>query len=84
MAGARGVRRLVRWGLRHGVPRVAMARRARAGDLGARIMFDTGRIGGVGRHPQSLGGHRQVGTTPPGCSVLVGVVSGEQQDPGNE
>jgi cytochrome P450 len=42
MAGARGVRRLVRWGLRHGVPRVVMARRARAGDLGARIMFDTG------------------------------------------
>ena len=41
MAGARGVRRLVRWGLRHGVPRAVMARRARAGDLGARIMFDT-------------------------------------------
>jgi cytochrome P450 len=40
MAGARGVRRLVRWGLRHGMPRAVMARRARAGDLGARIMFD--------------------------------------------
>ena len=35
------MRRLVRWGLRHGVPRAVMARRARAGDLGARIMFDT-------------------------------------------
>jgi hypothetical protein len=40
MAGARGVRRLVRWGFRHGMPRAVMARRARAGDLGARIMFD--------------------------------------------
>ena len=36
MAGARGLRRLVRWGLRHGVPRAVMARRAKAGDLGAR------------------------------------------------
>ena len=40
MAGARGVRRQVRWGLRHGIPRAVMARRARAGDLGARILFD--------------------------------------------
>ena len=34
MAGARGVRRVTRWGLRHGVPRMVMGRRARAGDLG--------------------------------------------------
>ena len=40
MAGARGARRVVRWGLRHGVPRMVMGRRARAGDLGAQIMFD--------------------------------------------
>ena len=40
MAGARGVRRQVRWGLRHGIPRAVMARRARAGDLGARILID--------------------------------------------
>jgi hypothetical protein len=32
---------MLRWGLRHGMPRAVMARRARAGDLGARIMFDT-------------------------------------------
>ena len=34
------MRRLVRWGLRHGMPRAVMSRRARAGDLGARILFD--------------------------------------------
>src|SRR5690242_21130697 len=41
MAATRGGRRLLRWGLRHGLPRAVMARRARAGDLGARIMFDS-------------------------------------------
>ena len=40
MAGAPGVRRLVRWGLRHGVPRVVLSRRSRTGDLGARVLFD--------------------------------------------
>ncbi|GEL18886.1 cytochrome P450 [Pseudonocardia asaccharolytica] len=40
MAGSRGVRRAVRWGLRHGMIRRAIGKRAAAGDLGARLMVD--------------------------------------------
>ena len=40
MVGTRDARQVVRWGLRHGVVRQILRRRARAGDVGSRIMFD--------------------------------------------
>ncbi|MBW0102500.1 cytochrome P450 [Pseudonocardia sp. KRD291] len=40
MAGSRGARRWVRWLLRHGVVRRTVARQARAGDLGAKMIID--------------------------------------------
>lgn len=40
MVGTQDARQLLRWGLRHGLMRGVLARRARAGDLGARIMLD--------------------------------------------
>ncbi|MGH3564457.1 MAG: cytochrome P450 [Pseudonocardia sp.] len=40
MAGTTGVRRVIRWGLRHGLVRRAIERQMRAGELGARIMMD--------------------------------------------
>ncbi len=38
--GARDARQVVRWGLRHGLVRRVLHRRARAGDVGSRIMID--------------------------------------------
>jgi cytochrome P450 len=38
--GTQDVRQVVRWGLRHGVVRQILRRRARAGDVGSRIMID--------------------------------------------
>jgi cytochrome P450 len=40
MAGKTGVRRAIRWGVRHGLIRRAIGQRAQAGDLGARLMVD--------------------------------------------
>jgi cytochrome P450 len=40
MAGSRGVRRVVRWGLRHGMMRRMVHRQMKAGELGARLMSD--------------------------------------------
>ncbi|MFC5993648.1 cytochrome P450 [Pseudonocardia hispaniensis] len=40
MAGSRGVRRALRWGLRHGMIRRAVRKQVAAGDLGARLMID--------------------------------------------
>src|SRR3954454_10413291 len=40
MAGSRGVRRVVRWGLRHGMMRRMVRRQMKAGELGARLMSD--------------------------------------------
>ncbi|AEA24257.1 cytochrome P450 [Pseudonocardia benzenivorans] len=40
MAASGGPRRVIRWGLRHGVVRRAVGKRARAGELGARLMLD--------------------------------------------
>ncbi|MGH3615951.1 MAG: cytochrome P450 [Pseudonocardia sp.] len=40
MAGTTGVRRMIRWGLRHGLVRRAIERQMRAGELSARIMMD--------------------------------------------
>ncbi|MCF7548185.1 cytochrome P450 [Pseudonocardia sp. WMMC193] len=40
MAGSRGVRRVVRWGLRHGVMRQMVRRQARSGELGGRLLTD--------------------------------------------
>ncbi|NMI00841.1 cytochrome P450 [Pseudonocardia acidicola] len=40
MAGSRGVRRRIRWALRHGIIRRVVGKRAREGDLGARLMVD--------------------------------------------
>lgn len=42
MAGT--ARRAIRWGLRHGLVRRAVARQARAGSLGARLMLEPGLI----------------------------------------
>jgi cytochrome P450 len=39
-AGTSEIRRMIRWGLRHGLVRRAITRRMRAGELGARIMMD--------------------------------------------
>ena len=41
MAGTRGVRRMLRWGVRHGMVRAVAQRRARRGEFGARLMFDS-------------------------------------------
>jgi hypothetical protein len=40
MVGTRGARQLLRWGLRHGLMRRVLHRRARAGDVGARLLLD--------------------------------------------
>lgn len=40
MAGTRGVRRMLRWGVRHGLIRAAAKPRAERGEFGARIVFD--------------------------------------------
>jgi cytochrome P450 len=40
MAGSKGVRRVVRWGLRHGVMRQMVRRQAKAGELGGRLLTD--------------------------------------------
>jgi cytochrome P450 len=40
VVGTADVRQVVRWGLRHGLLRQVVVRRARAGDLGCRIMMD--------------------------------------------
>ncbi|MHA6793466.1 cytochrome P450 [Pseudonocardia bannensis] len=40
MAGSRGVRRRIRWALRHGIIRRVVGKRAQEGDLGARLMVD--------------------------------------------
>ncbi|MGE3285585.1 MAG: cytochrome P450 [Pseudonocardia sp.] len=40
MAGTRGVRRMLRWGVRHGMMRALALPRARQGEFGARIVFD--------------------------------------------
>src|SRR4051794_41943075 len=82
MAGARGVRRLVRWGLRHGVPRVVMARRARAGDLGARIMFDAGvRAEPFPYYEQLRARGRLVDAGVARCSVDYGLCSAVLRNP---
>jgi len=40
MAGSRGARRMVRWGLRHGLMRRMVARQSKAGELGGRLLVD--------------------------------------------
>lgn len=40
MAGTRGVRRALRWGVRHGMVRAVGTRRSRQGVFGAQLMFD--------------------------------------------
>jgi cytochrome P450 len=40
MIGTQDARQVVRWGLRHGVVRQILRRRARSGDVGSRIMID--------------------------------------------
>ncbi|MGQ0572624.1 MAG: cytochrome P450 [Pseudonocardia sp.] len=40
MAGTRGVRRMLRWSVRHGMVRTFAKRRSRRGEFGAQIMFD--------------------------------------------
>ena len=40
MIGTGDARQVLRWGLRHGVMRQFLVRRARSGDLGARLMLD--------------------------------------------
>ena len=40
MIGTQDARQVLRWGLRHGVMRAMLLRRARSGDVGARLMID--------------------------------------------
>jgi cytochrome P450 len=40
MIGTQDARQVLRWGLRHGVMRALLLRRARSGDVGARLMID--------------------------------------------
>lgn len=40
MTASGGPRRAIRWGLRHGIVRRAVGKRAKAGELGARLMLD--------------------------------------------
>jgi cytochrome P450 len=44
MAGSRGARRMVRWGLRHGIMRQMVRRQARSGELGGRLLYDPAMI----------------------------------------
>ena len=40
MAASRGLRRRIRWGLRHGIVRRVVGKRAATGELGARLLID--------------------------------------------
>jgi len=54
MAAVTEVRRAIRWGLRHGLIRRAVNRRAREGDLTARLMMDQDVIADPFPHYDSL------------------------------
>jgi cytochrome P450 len=54
MAGTTGVRRAVRWGVRHGLVQRMIGRKMTAGDLGARLMFDPGVVADPFPHYDAL------------------------------
>lgn len=60
MAGTRGVRRMLRWGVRHGLVRALAARRSRRGEFGARIMFDPALAADPFEHYERVRAHGRV------------------------
>jgi len=54
MAVTTGMRRRIRWGLRHGLVRRAFGRQIRAGDLGARLLLDPAMVADPFSHYDTL------------------------------
>lgn len=57
MAASRGVRRRIRWALRHGIVRRVVGRRAAAGELGARLLVDPAVLADPFPHYDELRAH---------------------------
>lgn len=56
MAASRGIRRRIRWGLRHGIVRRVVGKRAAAGELGARLLIDPAALADPFPHYDQLRG----------------------------